>query len=788
MVARPLILNPPLSLSTSEHKPTTSSRTVAPRLASKAMPERAIPRPLQLLDRNRSPTPFAVSPTLSPPSSATSTTFSIEDPFPRPILSSSSRIDVSLLSHLPTAHSLQQHLRIYKRPSVDENPYRSSTLTTSTSSEQLRRPEPARRSRRADELVVRHIEDDRRSSSEVDLDLSFELEREIEARAHGNDWTGIDMSRDQDLRASLESGSSRDSGFLPFQTSARTHDLSEGELVRSPSGKLMGTKRLRYKSAVELRAAYAVGELAAGEAGQDDEWEAAVRAQGMRNVSPLLDGQSSSKTDWIRQASPDPMSGRPLSRNGFLFNPLDPRTVPLPHSPIDPDGYASSDSSDVRVKKKRGVRLPVKLVLGRARAIGSPLASPSWSMGTYLNSPTSIPSPGLGRVTETVLDEYEEGIELKEVTTEAPYVRIVPTQGRGGWNRLATTFGFLAGLKPGGSTVSPHSSPLFDEFGSPRYESSDGTTPDGTPDFGCIDQEFVSPDVVAGPRTRGQQLRGRMGVVGLSGLGLDLGEEDSSPPRPPHAAPIAHRSLSLPIPAHFAESALRAPHPTLSLRSADVSVTTSPSTRLSSRRNTGVEVSVQITVDHGTPSPPRPRNLFRASSADPLPRPRQTASLDPRFSFVPQPLTLVRHLRSSLPLPTPIVQTRPALRLRRDSSFDATFFHPRLELLTLGSLDLVVPSKLFFFLGFLLGPWFWVFGALCLRPLDGELWSTQGLRCRGTKCNCGKMVNRSHGLMRDRKSWGGVDQWVFVNRCASVTFAGVGMPLLGWALWAAATL
>ncbi|GAA5872346.1 hypothetical protein JCM8547_000903 [Rhodosporidiobolus lusitaniae] len=123
-------------------------------------------------------------------------------------------------------------------------------------------------------------------------------------------------------------------------------------------------------------------------------------------------------------------------------------------------------------------------------------------------------------------------------------------------------------------------------------------------------------------------------------------------------------------------------------------------------------------------------------------------------------------------------------------------------------LDEVVPAKLAFLAGFLLGPWCWLLAGWFLRPLDGELPSSRGRRCRDPSCGCGRMLRGSalqdhsaesaaysrekgrllaaSGGEGEGERWAGLDRWVFMNRVAAVG-GGVGVAVVfSVAVWAAA--
>ena len=701
-----------------------------------------------IVDQHSPASPIA-SPSYSQPSSSSTATFELDSLFPRP---SQHPIVVPIPQPIPTSYFLdhQRHRKL-----SGAVPYRSSRLVASTSLEKLMPARP----RKASLLLntYKQIEADRRSSSDVDLDLSFELNRERSSfRPSRTSQDSVALSHRRSFDSSL--ASSRSSPILPFGTFATTlhPDEIDGQLTRSASGHLTGIRRSKARSSVELRAAYAAGEEAA-EKEFDDEWEAALRNSAIMDegVGDRSDG-AISRMDWIRRGSAEPE--RPITRNDFLFHPIDPLFVPLLRSPnpatIDYDDCDSSNSSHEPIPKKRRA-FPMKLVLDKAKKIGSPLTSPNWSMGTYLNSPTTTSATG-----------RNDSIDQKAGTDYAELARISTmereeAEGKKGVGWIGSALGFLTGSKSPASTN--HPSPLF---------SPSSTTFDSPPSQdGIASNEIDSP----GPAARVKRLQGEMGVEGLAGLGFEF---DDAPART--ASPDTLHDVTSPSPVLI----VLLPPPNRRMHSFPISLrsnnndsaSTSSSTRLSRQRE-GSE-HVRIVVDQGTPSPPRPRNIFLTN------RPK---SFESRFSFVPAPLTLATTL--------PLAHYSPPPSARRNSFSNSSIVSNRPNI-AIPALDEILPAKLFFVLGFFFGPCFWLFGAFWLRSLDGELWSTGGQRCRSGVCSCGKLMgerSRAHGAVGRGGGgggdlWGGVDQWVWLNRAGVVGFVNAGFPLIGYAIFAVVAL
>lgn len=643
---------------------------------------------------------------------SSTTTISIFDKFPRNQLpeTSSSIIQSDLPSPIPTA--FLHTFSIQHSPILEEFPYRSSVLVSDLDGEKFLPVSVRNRRRSRAEEIIWKGEAEGRSSSEVDLNLSFELDREIRARStFKSDHVEITMPRaeKQKARESFDSSESgHGSGILPFGTFSGVVLPPRPIIVKKEGA---GKKKMRPG----LREIYTAGEIISRESEGDDEWEAAVRAQ-----SPALAGSISGvegdRTDWIRRNN-HLEDNRPITRSSFVFNALD---VPLPTSPVEADFDTVSESSPQKSlplpPKKRP--FPLKLVLDRAKKVGSPVSSPNWSMGTYLNSPsTTLNSPqlgsaaglGMGTVTEGVLYEYEVDMPL-QTKSEPILQKQFSKKPRTSWNGIKLG-GILTSLKIGSDTVSSKGSPLFDRDEAITSPESDFT--------------FNSP---RSEDFRARELGETMGIAGLDGLGLSI-EETSSPIRGKRMRSHLPSSLSMPIPVS----------PTLSSNPPSPAFYASPS---NSNRYSRI-ISPTYPLSPGLPSP--------------------------QFSFRPHPLTLV----SLLPPPTHA----------RHASTSTSSSIQILPFKKLKSLDQLPPSELLFYLGFLLGPWFWFYGAFLLRP-DGEKFGEIGKRCA---CGCGKIIRSPRGTagILGGSEGGKGEKYLIYCRVASGIFGGIVTPLIGLAIWAA---
>ncbi|KAL8284206.1 hypothetical protein RQP46_004955 [Phenoliferia psychrophenolica] len=756
--------------------------------------------------------PFAPVPPPSPPSSLSgssseSTTFQLDSPFPRhqlyrPPVPHTSPAKQQHLQHQQqqpspqhgkennparAAAAAQQHIRITSKPTFVGFPHVSSLLAQSDSLADVRSNQSlVVAGKRRQQDSPRHGEgrgdgdNDSRSSSDldVDLDLSFDFPTpsprhsyasssltnavgggslgaapsRVTGRVGRPDWVGIPVSPVSSVRSSLES----------------TAD------VESEPAPVVPTPKRRVRSAIELRAAYLAAERAI-----DLEQTSVTIPMSPTTIDeppPSKPGRmgGSARAEWARRTNRNPSlnlgEGSPprsarastssLVRlqslgNGFAFNPTAPSS---PSSPASPASPFATDANDRR--RTRVLLLPLKIA-DEASSSGpaSSLASPAWSLASLLR----------GR---SATDADASPVSLQPSWAEEAKHGVLSYLGR----------------RPREPTTSPESS-QYAAFDSPRGSNdTDATSPETSP---------VLPAHPANNPGQQKQHRRISKATPLAGLGLAFGDEDTgdevrSLPGSSRRVPLAQRrhhpsipSLSLSPPpksdrssSESTRSDRRLSRP-LSMDSARVRLQDSSILHPSSRPRSPTSFG------------PKPLNLLVSETMPRATLPHQTTLASSRFSFTPAPLSLVKDqiLRAAGydVLPAPSHHRR---RLSVVSLKDLFTSYP-------GSLvDSVVPAKLLFLLGFLLGPWCWIMGGWWLREKDGELWSTQGTRCREPGCDCGRVVQwysiaaaRKHGskalLPGDNKVE--LDGWVYVNRAATVSSGGVVAVLVTVALWAAAS-
>lgn len=770
-------------------------------------------------------------------SSSYSKPFGLSSPFPRPapiILSAPSypalahaqsskenRRAPALSCPSASVHHLvpTQHIRVSAKPSSSFFPFRSSILTTSSSYCDLRAV--ARSPASFDEYLPRSSEDGSGESSDVDLDLSFDfhpsagydraeyhltpspIARSPQSAEEG--WIGIDMAREEVGHGSSFGGSAVEdvTPTRALQSGSRGHGVPEGELVRSPSGKLTGVQK-RVRSAVELRRAYLDVEEELRRQGKGKGKEVAVEPEvfaiTMDGGSPVRREGGTARREWVRKTSLDPsLQLRMASRartdapayprsitKGFAFNPTDPLAIPLPDSPLTPPSSAAWEG-----RSSRSFPLPLKRFDRGRKGLGSgssPLSSPAWSVGSFFfgtkpRESLDAVATDLARVpTPVELPEEPREKEEAEKRSKSPLIWADELAGKTleylGMRTKAST------PEPAPPTSSVASSPLFggttpSDFGMSDGEDSEATTPDSL--------VFRRTELPENPVEIGLGVpRAKGGRDDLDGLGLDFtgGEDDRVPPIPPRGT-IHARRLHRGIPS----LSISPPPPTSDDGASSAGDSTphdlTPSSRLTYRPTPRAHriPSIDASVAREHYSRPPSRIL-----GPPKTMPGAFKGAE-RFSFVPAPLSLVteqlaRNRASALvvaePLPPPAPRQRPFSLI----SFGEAISIP-------GTLvDEMIPAKLCFIAGFLFGPWCWLLGGWWIRAMDGELWRSRGVRCRTAGCDCGGMV-KWHSVEATRRRgmaqrWGGVDQWVFVCRAASVASGSLVLGLAVAAVVAAA--
>ena len=176
------------------------------------------------------------------------------------------------------------------------------------------------------------------TSAECDLDISFESSQHPD-------------------RVGEADGGGEGKGAVPV------HGVPEREMVRSPSGRLLGTKK-RVKSAVELRAKY---------------MEDTQNIQGVHDgpIAIMIGAEEGLKTAWQASHGKGPIQRANSSASGgsgFRFNTTNPVIVPLPDSPVDSATFPELHTL---------VSLPPG-ALGRTAPAST--ASPAWSFKAWFGT------------------------------------------------------------------------------------------------------------------------------------------------------------------------------------------------------------------------------------------------------------------------------------------------------------------------------------------------------------------------------------------------------------------
>lgn len=666
-------------------------------------------------------------------------------------------------------------------------------------------------------------------SGDVDLDLSFDFQPASKAR----DGLGYRMPSVLNQRQHVEKqGDWVEIDIPPRSFSSlssseeeveRDHGISEGEMVRSPSGQLLGTKK-RVKSAVELRKAYLAGEQQVyPDVGTETKAFAVMFDGGVEDRYSDIEGRhpgGTARNEWVRKTSIDPslrlasnsLAGASSYHNsfgkGFAYNPTDPLHIPLPDSPASPDAMQEA-------ARAKTFPLPLKLV-DRLRSPSPLVNSPAWSIGSFFITHKEGPDA----ITANILDDYGGVRKSEDYNPDGPRSR------RPSWageltkstleymrmkGRLDTPLSDDDSPVFGGSTPSDFGFSSDDQARTPRediYVYRNGAYMHPGSDDGSPRVEEQPVQVHLGRR------RSELNKHELDGLGLDFSGDDIEPIPTNKLHPLPLSSLYVPrrrgvIPRlSFSPPALSIIEDTddrSSVQTSESGIDTSvasPTRRLSrmtSRHSISYRrhsTSSLSQIQQGINPPPRPHfapalRALHTSSSRSVSSPSPTDR--PRSTFTPVPLTLVEHHRirtgnahgnnvsnrhdNSLGLACSFT-TNSKISLTSITDF---FSHSPLP-----TLDAIVPAQLLFWSGFLFGPWCWIIGGWWLRHLDGELWRTRGSRCRSPRCACGNMVGwHSEAMVRhhcgigvaERDKWGGLDQWVFVNRVASMG-AGVTISVL----------
>lgn len=674
-----------------------------------------------------------------------------------------------------------------------------------------------------------------RSSSDVDLDLNFDLPKE---------------------------------GQIRFEQAGNRCDME-----MSQSGK-------RPQSAMDIRAAYLAGERAAAEnvatsaataVAVSCPAQSSAVAITMEPVTPPPASAANKRMSWRRKPSIDgggvlPLVTSPPSRivlrkqappplqptyerlppRGYAWNPTDPVSVPLPESPASPHSrynqqHSRSASEASNATQPRGL-LPLRLI-ERSRQFS--FSNPSTVSSENCDTASYASDKGKGKLEQDDAHSTSPRAGTDFVIVEGHEEDLVAISPRNAeWNAAATARQYYTGKATAPDrrplseyARSPLTSPLFESEEEGLSSRTAPTTPNDTPLLNRDNHYEDEDEPVQVSLSRSfKERKGR-----LHGLGVDLtGGDDctlprrssrSQPPiirRPGHAA-IPSLSISPPDEEdeYDVESSSGASEDSV----ADPMV--SPSRRLSNRFSDSYHrrpVSYHR-LGQSISSPPLPFALpSSAGSSYDSAHGRTSAPLQlssppdveaKRFSWTPAPLQLVidqlqraTGLASGLataPSPARQVTARHGSLAGSASTMQSYSRERRTPLQVLSDLsplpgtilDQTIPAKLAFIAGFIFGPWCWIIGGWWLRHTDGEVVGQRGARCRDDGCNCGFMLqlfggsrrrhaaqaaaaqNLAGGGIMDVAEWAGLDQWVFWNRVAAVGSGSVVAALVGVAVWAA---
>ncbi|GAA5888172.1 hypothetical protein JCM16303_003766 [Sporobolomyces ruberrimus] len=814
--------------------------------------------------------PFFVPPSRVPPSPKTIQKENIARnrtsflaPTPRPN---------SPLPPLPPPKSTARHLRGPSNTTTTSNaPYRAPPLTEYNSLASFQ-------AHHLVETKPTTSEDSHRTSSDVDLDISFDYESRPDqnfsdehdtsgsSRSKSGSSEGGDGTTGEGSLERLEDEVMR-GGWVGIEMSRpQEHGIPEGQLVRSGSGKLVGARASKARSALDLRAQFRAAESERQQAKEQDVSivvmeelgnlveqgaEDEARRREIRAGKRPVEGE---RADWTRADRLDKASVAQRRRSagfGFAYNTTGslnapsirqaPHSAPLLSEPV----FASQQQQHQRKPSHQVVDLsPFSAELDQAKrtkAFPLPLRLIDRSKRPPLNSPPKLGSSPAAKGSRQSLVYYDSDVASSEPSPLFDH-HTDDEGGGGGTNRTAPS--------------TPNDTPLYQEC-----FSDEETTPPPLPD--------------------------KEGALAGLGFDFDVSETSPSPSSRDEFPVVPLRRRSLPPPATRRMSNRHMPIPSLSISppsrtnhepplediletdssrsSTDSSIdpTVSPSRRISRRLSSsnpglaGIGATRRQSFVSGgntqTSTPPSDRGGGTIITPQHLLITPSDAGhgSTPSFSFSPAPLRLVKaqllraagykydnvptssppldsvppspsfdsiHHATSSPRKKPATpqpqrerstETDPVPRAtnrggRIKRSRVGTTLEELSDLLSSSAetwIDEVIPAKLAFIAGFLLGPWCWIIGGWYLRPQDGELPRSRGQRCRTPTCNCGRILRGSTSRQqaqhtttrrrnvreREEDDWAGLDKWVFGNRVAACG-GGFGIAVLvGVAVWAAAS-
>ncbi|GAA5861317.1 hypothetical protein JCM3774_000207 [Rhodotorula dairenensis] len=633
------------------------------------------------------------------------------------------------------------------------------------------------------------------------------------------DWIGIDMAPSSD----------------------ESHVTADSELFRSSSDESDEARRRRAPSAVNLRAQFRAGEIAA----------TLAQLTGGVDRDATASAKGGAETEFSQRRADIREGKRPVEGERAL-----PNTVPLGNAPYfdAPKGSPPVDDCNDEHRNGHVVLVP---------DMSPPRSAPPQFSASFASQ--------------------QERARVRRMSVEARASKVYPlplrllqrnkfeeeTPVTLGVDRRA--FG-IATAESDLDAASAGPSPLFES----EWEGTARTAP-STPNDTPILKGTFEDDLDVGkpvPHWLGASASlgaGRPDVEATAvGLGFDFGATASQPSvaasheqdrdhfplvplrgknrrisLPPVAPrhPATHRlvpSVSI-IPPPVADAAVWAEEPPMGTSSSTLSQDsladsiTSPTRRVA-RRLSAVRDSptstraVNLSADGaqevaGAVSPaaapsnrPASANVRTPQHLLVTPTPARFLNIrSPSFSFSPAPLRLVKVqlMRAAGYGPSPAEAIAPpneaahtAVAMQGIAKADKTAhksawssFSDFVTSSPVARLDEVVPAKLILFAGVFLGPWCWLIGGWYLRSSDGEFRSTRGQRCREPDCGCGRIMRgsalRDHPAIVAAKNdrtvrvgeerFAGWDKWIFYNRVAAGTSGAVVTAVVIVAIWAAAT-
>ncbi|GAA5889081.1 hypothetical protein JCM5296_007158 [Sporobolomyces johnsonii] len=739
------------------------------------------------------PSPFYVPP---PPRPVVSNKENITSPIRTRVQPPGPRPLSALFPLPPKPSSTVQHLRAPSKSSGSSSlPYRAPPLTAHTSLAAFKAHHHLDATPRANNATAKATssDDSHRTSSDVDLDLSFDYE----PRQDVGDGSFEDESAPQSETASVAGGRRMDkqAGWVGIDMRPLVHGIPEGQLVRSSSGKLVGAKSARARSAVDLRAQFKAAEQEEQAQARDvaivvmeeeldvlaEDGADEARRREIRTGKQPAEGE---RAAWIRTTSID--AGLPA---GVVAGGASPRKFPEPLKPT----YRRSVGKGFTYNATESLYTPPH---------SAPASAPPEYQSSFPPPEQDAPSP------------FSAELEQAKRTKTFPLpLRLVHRTKRSAAALTTTSPGlgsFFGGSKRSPALDSeidtPEPSPIFDtqsEFdregeGTVRTAPS---TPNDTPLMqDCFDEGETTPPLVP---NRDEA---------LAGLGLDFGTEVAEAVDEFPVVPLRQsRRASLPPPVTKRLSIRHAPIPSLSIsppsrchdalddiietestysssQDSAVDPTVSPSRRLSRRLSSSAAARSRPTSSiYSSPDTSSPRRLFIRDGPTirtpqhllATPTPASDRARSPSFSFSPAPLQLVKAqllraagygvVDTSQQVPsaasTSTHEPTHAGSPKKASPRQATpqdkggkavaplrarsrmgMLDDVADMLSSSAetwIDEVIPAKLAFIAGFLFGPWCWIIGGWYLRSLDGELRTTRGQRCRDPSCNCGRILRGS---------------------------------------------